>query len=56
MKDPEIMSILQDPVINKVLQDMQNDPETSQEALQDPTMMAKIQKLITAGIIQVGNK
>lgn len=56
MKDPEIQSILQDPLINKVLQDMQNDPATGQKALQDPTIMAKIQKLIAAGILQVGNK
>jgi hypothetical protein len=35
---------------------LQNDPESGQRALKDPTIMAKIQKLIAAGILQVGNK
>lgn len=56
MKDPEIQAILQDPTINNVLQNMQNNPEEGQRALKDPTIMAKIQKLIAAGILQVGTK
>jgi len=32
---------------------MQTDPKASQEVMQDPTMAAKINKLIMAGIIKV---
>jgi len=56
MKDPEIQAILSDPTINKVLKDMSEDPVEGQRALKDPTIMAKIEKLIAAGIVQVGNR
>lgn len=52
MEDPEIQSILRDPTMNKVLSDMQNDPQTIQAAMRDKDIRAKIEKLIAAGILQ----
>lgn len=56
MKDPEIQAILQDPIINKVLKDMQTDPVSGQRAMNDPSVRSKIEKLIAAGILQVGTR
>jgi len=52
MKDPEIQAILRDPMINKVLSDMQSDPQNAQAALSDPQIMGKLEKLIQAGVLQ----
>jgi len=52
MADPEIQSILQDPIIQQVLRDLGENPAAGQEALRDPGVSAKIQKLIAAGIIE----
>lgn len=54
MKDPEIQAILSDPTINNVLKQMQSDPQSSQRALQDPIIRGKIEKLVAAGILQIG--
>lgn len=54
MKDPEIQAILHDPMINKVLKDMQSDPASGQRAMADAGIRSKIEKLIAAGILQVG--
>lgn len=53
MKDPEIQAILADPMINQVLKQMQTDPSSSQRALADPGVRAKIEKLVAAGILQI---
>jgi len=55
MKDPEIQAILKDPTINKVLQDMQENASSAQAALNDPDIRIKIEKLVAAGILQVGS-
>lgn len=52
MADPEIQAILQDPVLQQVLRDFQEHPQAAQQAMNDPTMRAKINKLIAAGIIE----
>lgn len=56
MADPEIQSILSDPVVRQVLQDLSTeDPiaqAAGQKAMRDPNMGAKIQKLIAAGVLQ----
>jgi stress-induced-phosphoprotein 1 len=52
LKDPEIQSILRDPIINKVLGDMQSDPASAQAALKDAGIMSKLEKLIAAGVLQ----
>ncbi|GIQ89023.1 hypothetical protein KIPB_011397, partial [Kipferlia bialata] len=51
MQDPEIMAILQDPGMSQVLQALQTDPAGAQKFMNDPSVMAKIQKLIAAGVL-----
>lgn len=53
MQDPEIQSILSDPVMRQVLTDFQENPRAAQEHTKSPMVMAKLQKLMAAGIIQV---
>ena len=53
MADPEIQAILGDPVVNQVLQDMQQNPAAAQKHLSDPVIMGKLNKLIAAGILKV---
>jgi stress-induced-phosphoprotein 1 len=53
MADPEIQSILQDPVIRNVLQNMQDDPSSGARAMADPVVKAKLEKLIASGVLQV---
>merc|ERR1711976_950360 len=52
MADPEIQAILQDPVVNQVLRDFNENPNAANQAMADPVMRGKIEKLIAAGIIQ----
>jgi len=52
MADPEIQSILQDPVINQILRDFQENPTAANQAMMDPAVRAKIEKLIASGILQ----
>ncbi|KAK7198463.1 stress-induced protein sti1 [Novymonas esmeraldas] len=54
MGDPEIAAIMQDSYIQLVLREMQNDPKRIQEYMKDPGIAAKINKLISAGIIRFG--
>lgn len=54
MKDPEIQEILQDPQMNTVLKQMQEDPKFAAQAMRDPTIATKVQKLIAAGFLRVG--
>eukprot|EP00320_Phaeocystis_rex_P000350 CAMPEP_0119077736 /NCGR_PEP_ID=MMETSP1178-20130426/95961_1 /TAXON_ID=33656 /ORGANISM="unid sp, Strain CCMP2000" /LENGTH=558 /DNA_ID=CAMNT_0007060121 /DNA_START=36 /DNA_END=1712 /DNA_ORIENTATION=- len=53
MADPEIQSILGDPQMRSILQEMQTDPKKANLAMQDPDISAKLQKLIAAGVLQV---
>lgn len=52
MADPEIQSILQDPVINQVLRDFNENPNAANQAMSDATVRTKIEKLIASGILQ----
>jgi len=52
MADPEIQSILQDPVIMQVLKDFQENPNAANLAMGDAVVRGKIEKLIAAGILQ----
>mmetsp|Transcript_21640 Transcript_21640/g.49225 ORF Transcript_21640/g.49225 Transcript_21640/m.49225 type:complete len:290 (+) Transcript_21640:187-1056(+) len=54
MADPEIQSILSDPVIRQVLQDFNDNPQAAQSALKDPIISNKINKLIASGVVQTG--
>ncbi|KAF0493901.1 Stress-induced-phosphoprotein 1 [Gigaspora margarita] len=50
--DPEIMKILQDPVMQQILQQCQDDPRAFREHLKNPTVAANIEKLMNAGILK----
>jgi len=52
MADPEIQSILQDPIVQQVLRDFGENPTAAQQAMMDPSMRSKIQKLIAAGVVE----
>ncbi|KAL1190866.1 Hsp70-Hsp90 organizing protein 3 [Cardamine amara subsp. amara] len=53
MQDPEVQNILSDPVMRQVLVDFQENPKAAQEHMKNPMVMNKIQKLVSAGIVQV---
>lgn len=55
-KDPEIMGIMQDPVMQSILQQAQGDPMALQEHMKNPNIRSKIQKLMAAGVIRVGGR
>ncbi|CAG8568070.1 8265_t:CDS:10, partial [Acaulospora morrowiae] len=51
-KDPEIMKILQDPVMQQILQQIQEDPRALRDHLKNPVVAANIQKLVNAGVLR----
>jgi len=53
MADPEIQSILQDPVVQQTLRDFGENPASAQQAMNDPSMRGKIEKLIAAGVVEM---
>ena len=53
MADPEIQAILGDAQMRSILSEMQSDPKKAQAAMNDPSISAKLQKLIAAGVLQV---
>ncbi|KAL4993180.1 hypothetical protein BDV10DRAFT_179583 [Aspergillus recurvatus] len=53
-KDPEIMSILQDPVMQSILQQAKGDPAALQEHMKNAQVRLQIQKLMAAGVIRLG--
>ncbi|KAL2010872.1 hypothetical protein VTN00DRAFT_3590 [Thermoascus crustaceus] len=53
-RDPEIMSILQDPVMQSILQQAKSDPAALQEHMKNAQVRMKIQKLMAAGVIRLG--
>lgn len=56
MKDPEVAAIMQDPVMQSILQQAQQNPAALQEHMQNPEVFRKIQTLIAAGIIRTGSR
>lgn len=54
MKDPEVVAIMQDPVMQSILQQAQQNPAALQEHMKNPDVFKKIQTLIAAGIIRTG--
>jgi stress-induced-phosphoprotein 1 len=50
--DPELQEILTNPVMRKVLQDMQTDPKAAQEHMKNATVRKNIEKLIAAGVLK----
>ncbi|RVD87017.1 uncharacterized protein DFL_005266 [Arthrobotrys flagrans] len=53
-RDPEIVSIISDPIMQTILNQAKNDPMALQEHMRNPTVRTKIQKLIAAGVIRLG--
>ncbi|KAJ0250523.1 STI1 domain-containing protein [Hirschfeldia incana] len=53
MEDPEIQKILTDPVIRQVMSDLEENPSAAENQMKNPVTESKIQKLITAGIVQM---
>jgi len=53
-RDPEIMSILQDPVMQSILQQAKSDPAALNDHMRNPGVRSKIQKLVAAGVIRTG--
>uniref|UniRef100_A0A7S4EFH0 Hsp70-Hsp90 organising protein n=2 Tax=Pseudo-nitzschia australis TaxID=44445 RepID=A0A7S4EFH0_9STRA len=52
MADPDIQAILQDPVVQQTLRDFGENPAAAQQAMSNPGMREKIQKLIAAGVVE----
>jgi len=52
MADPQIQAILSDPVIQQVLRDFNENPQAAQQAMANPSVRAKIDKLIASGVVQ----
>jgi len=55
-RDPEILGILQDPIMQQILGQMKEDPSAVQDHLKNPMIREKIQKLVNAGIIRMGGR
>ncbi|KAI9030076.1 hypothetical protein CLU79DRAFT_733945 [Phycomyces nitens] len=53
-QDPEIQRILSDPIMQQILQQMQQDPKAAQEHLKNPQVAANIRKLMAAGVLRMG--
>ncbi|SPO02503.1 related to stress-induced protein STI1 [Cephalotrichum gorgonifer] len=53
-RDPEIMALMQDPVMQTILQQAQSNPAALQEHMRNPAIKSNIQKLVAAGVIRVG--
>lgn len=52
MQDPEVAAIMQDPVMQSILTQAQQNPAALQEHMKNPEVFKKIQTLISAGIIR----
>jgi stress-induced-phosphoprotein 1 len=52
-QDPEVQRILGDPVMQQILQQMQQDPKAAQEHLKNPQVAANIRRLMSAGILKM---
>ncbi|MCJ1353003.1 MAG: Hsp90 cochaperone [Icmadophila ericetorum] len=51
-RDPDIMAILQDPIMQSILQQAKGDPAALAEHMRNPGIRSKIQKLVAAGVIR----
>jgi len=52
MADPEIQGILQDPVIQQILRDFNENPTAANQAMSNSGVRAKIEKLVASGVVQ----
>lgn len=54
MADPEIQRIMQDPTIQMVLKDLQQDPKSAMSKMKDPYISDCLNKLVAAGVLKMG--
>ncbi|KAK7696578.1 hypothetical protein QCA50_001236 [Cerrena zonata] len=52
MRDPEVASIMGDPIMQSILQQAQSNPAALQDHMKNPAVREKIMKLVNAGIIK----
>mmetsp|Transcript_13169 Transcript_13169/g.37922 ORF Transcript_13169/g.37922 Transcript_13169/m.37922 type:complete len:565 (-) Transcript_13169:168-1862(-) len=52
MADPQIQAILTDPIVQQTLRDFGENPAAAQQAMKDPGMRAKIERLVAAGVVE----
>lgn len=53
-RDPEIMGILQDPVMQSILQQAKDNPAALQDHMKNPEIANKVRRLVQAGVIRMG--
>lgn len=53
-RDPEIMGILQDPVMQSILNQAKGDPKALNDHMKNPGIADKVRKLMAAGVIKMG--
>ncbi|OAD62404.1 Stress-induced-phosphoprotein 1, partial [Eufriesea mexicana] len=53
MADPEVQSILRDPAMRLILEQMQSDPRALQDHMKNKDVAAKLQKLLESGLIAI---
>ncbi|KAJ2727076.1 Hsp90 cochaperone [Coemansia sp. Benny D115] len=53
-ENPKIAALLGNPVMQNILQQMQNDPRAAREHLKNPAVASNLRKLIAAGIVRMG--
>ncbi|KAL9617333.1 MAG: hypothetical protein Q9160_007863 [Pyrenula sp. 1 TL-2023] len=53
-RDPDIMTILQDPVMQSILQQAKDNPAALQDHMKNPDIANKVRRLIQAGVIRMG--
>ncbi|CAN6673739.1 heat shock protein Sti1p [Trichomonascus vanleenenianus] len=51
-RDPEVAEILQDPIMNSILQQAQNNPAALRDHMKNPEIARKVNLLIAAGVIR----
>lgn len=56
MADPDIQNLMQDPILQSVLRDFNDNPAAAQKHMQNPEMRNKIEKLIAAGVIRTSSR
>ncbi|KAK5110537.1 hypothetical protein LTR62_005729 [Meristemomyces frigidus] len=55
-RDPQIMEILADPVMQSILQQAKGDPKALENHMKNADVRKKVQKLMAAGVIRMGSR
>lgn len=54
MKDPIVKMILQDPIIQNLIKDLQEGKSSTREALMQPDIKSKVDRLIVGNVLVMG--